>query len=124
VKSGQIEEWLRRTASASGFELLGVYGGSPAVLIYLADDNDVRWSSGKVPYEVWLLPRPSTPEKVDSGVNADLQNDAWYRTGRNGLGIIDSHGIWLGGNAIYLFQHGEGLTKIATFPGFPANGCA
>jgi hypothetical protein len=123
VKTGQDMEWLRRPLNASGFELLGVYGGAPAVLIYLADANDPRWSTGKVPYEVWLVSRPATPAKASAGVDADLQSDPWYRTGREGLGISDSYGIWLGGNAIYLYQPGQGLTKIATFPGFPANGC-
>lgn len=123
MKSGQVTEWLRRPVTASGFELLGVYGGAAAVLVYLADDNDIRWSTGKVPYEVWLVSRPAAPEKADAGVYADLQTDPWYRTGREGLGISDSYGIWLGGSAIYLYQPGEGLTKIAPFPGFPANGC-
>ena len=123
VKSGQVTEWLRRTDTAPGFELLGVYSGAPAVLIYLADENDVRWSTGQVPYEVWLVSRPATPEKVGAGLNRDLETDPWYRTGRNGLGISDSNGIWLGGSAIYLYQHGAGMIKVATFPGFPANGC-
>ncbi|MHB8589288.1 MAG: TolB-like translocation protein [Candidatus Dormibacteraceae bacterium] len=123
LKSGQVTEWLRRPINTWTFELLGVYGGAPALLVYLADANDARWSTGKVPYEVWLLSRPATPEKVDVGVAADLQLDPWYQTGRNGLGISDSHGIWLGGQAIYLYQPDQGLTKIATFPGFPANGC-
>ena len=123
LKSGEVTEWLRRPVSASGFELLGVYSGTPGVLVYLADDNDPRWSTGEVPYEVWLLSLPSTPETVESGVYANLQTDPWYRTGRNGLGISDSHGIWLGGNAIYLYKYRQGLTTIAAFPGFPANGC-
>jgi hypothetical protein len=123
VKSGQVTEWLRRPDTAPGFELLGVYSGAPAVLIYLADENDVRWSTGQVPYEVWLVSRPATPEKVGAGLNRDLETDPWYRTGRNGLGISDSNGIWLGGSAIYLYQHGAGMIKVAIFPGFPANGC-
>jgi hypothetical protein len=128
IKSGQDTEWLRRPLSASGFQLLGVYSGSPAVLVYLADDNDVRWGTNSVPYEVWLVSRPATPEKVSPGITSDLQTDPWYRTGRvetsySGLAISDAHGIWLGGSAIYLYQQGKGLTKIATFPGFPANGC-
>jgi hypothetical protein len=46
---------------------------------------------------------------------------ALRRTGP--VGSRDSHGIWLGGSAILLYQPGHGTTKIATFPGFPANGC-
>jgi hypothetical protein len=128
VNSNQLTEWLRRPLTASSFELLGVYSGSPAVLIYLAGDNDPRWSTGAAPYEVWLVSRPATPEMVNSGVISDLTNDPWYRTGRvetatGGLGISDAHGIWLGGSAIYLYQRGKGLTKVVSFPGFPANGC-
>ena len=123
VKSGQVQEWLRRPVTASHFELLAIYSGAPAVLVYLADDNDPRWSTNTVPYEVWLISQPATTEKVDSGVDADVRSDPWYRSGREGLGISDSQGIWLGGNAIYLYQHDNGLTKVANFPGFPANGC-
>jgi hypothetical protein len=123
IKSGQVTEWLRRPVNAPGFELLAVYGGVPAVLVYLANQSDARWSTGKVPYEVWLVSRPATPERAAAGITADLQNDPWYRTGREGLGIKDSYGIWLGGSAIQLYQPGHGLTTIAAFPGFPANGC-
>jgi uncharacterized protein (DUF39 family) len=94
--------------------------------VYLAEDNDIRWNTGQVPYEVWLVSRPATPEKVGAGVYSDLENDPWYRTdrvGTSGLGISDAHGIWLGGSAIYLYRQGKSLTKVATFPGFPANGC-
>jgi hypothetical protein len=127
VKSNQVTEWLRRPPTSS-FQPLGIYSGAPAVLIYLAGDDDPRWSTSSVPYEVWLVPRPATPETVSAGVVADLATDPWYRTGRvetsnGGLGISDSHGIWLGGSAIYLYQRGTGLTKVASFPGFPANGC-
>jgi hypothetical protein len=129
VRSDQVTEWVRRPLTASHFELLGVYSGSPALLIYLADDSDVRWSNNSVPYEVWLVSRPATPERVAAGLTSDLETNPWYRTGRvatsyTGLGISDAHGIWLGGSAIYLYQHGKGLTKVATFPGFPANGCS
>ena len=128
LKTGDARVWLRRPVT-SGFELLGVYGGVPAVLVVFGDNVPAQWSTGKVPYEVWLVYTPASPEKVDSGVNGDLPTDPWYRTGRvetspsSNLGISDSHGIWLGGDAIYLYQHGHGLTKIASFPGFPANGC-
>jgi hypothetical protein len=123
IKSGQVTEWLRRPVSGSGFELLGVYGSAPALLVYLADQNDPRWSTGNVPYEDWLVSRPAMPETVGAGVGADLTDDPWYRTGREGLGITDKYGIWLGGSSIQLYQAGHGLTKVATFPGFPANGC-
>jgi hypothetical protein len=123
LKSGQVTEWLRRPLTASGFDLLAVYGGTPALLVYLADNNDPRWSNGTAPYEVWLVFGPGTLEKASAGLSRDLQTDTWYRSGREGLGIRDSHGIWLGGSSISLYQPGHGLTKIATFPGFPANGC-
>jgi|ERR1700674_504043 len=128
VKSDQVTEWVRRPLTATRFELLGVYSGSPALIVYLADDNDARWSTNTVPYEIWLLSRPATPETVDAGLTSDLGTNPWYRTGRvetsySGMGISDAHGIWLGGSAIYLYQRGKGLTKVATFPGFPANGC-
>ena len=98
-------------------------GGAPALLVFLAVASDPRWNTGQVPYEVWLVSRPAAVTAVDAGVSADLRLDPWYQSGRNGLGISDSHGIWLGGQAIYLYQPAQGLTKIATFPGFPANGC-
>lgn len=129
IHSGQVEEWLLRPAAAPHFELLGVYGGAPAVLVYLAAEGDPRWSTNQVPYEVWLMSQPMTPDTVDSGVSAGLWSDPWYRTGRvatspsSNLGISDSHGIWLGGDGIYLYQHGNGLARVANFPGFPANGC-
>jgi hypothetical protein len=128
MKSDQVTEWLRRPLTASAFQLLGIYNGAPAVLVYLAADNDVRWSTNSVPYEVWLVSQPATPETVYAGLTSDLETNPWYRTGRvgtsyTGLGISDVHGIWLGGSAIYLYQHGKGLTKVAAFPGFPANGC-
>jgi len=123
VKSGEVIEWLRRPSTASNFESLGVYGGAPALLVYLAEDNDIRWNTRQVPYEVWLVSRPATPEKVGAGVNSDLETDPWYRTGRVASSLSDAHGIWLGGSAIYLYRQGKGLTKVATFPGFPANGC-
>jgi hypothetical protein len=128
VKSGQVMEWVRRPLTAPSFQLLGVYSGSPAVLVYLADEKDARWSTNSVPYEVWLVSSPTTPERVDAGLTSDLETNPWYRTGRvetsySGMGISDAHGIWLGGSAIYLYQRGKGLTKVATFPGFPANGC-
>jgi hypothetical protein len=123
LKSGQLTEWLRRPLTASGFEFLAVYGGAPALVVYQVDNNDPRWKDGTAPYEVWLLSRPQGFEKVGSGLFRDLQSDPWLRSGREGLGIRDSHGIWLGGSAILLYQPGHGMTKIATFPGFPANGC-
>ena len=123
LKSGQVTEWLRRPLTASSFQLLAVYSGTPALLVYLGDANDPRWNTGTVPYEVWLVSRPATPNTVGSGTSRDLRLDPWYQTGSYGLGISDSHGIWLGGSAIYLYQQGRGLTKIAAFPGFPANGC-
>ena len=128
VKSDQVTEWVRRPVTASQFQLLGVYSGAPAVLAYLAGDNDARWSTSAVPYEIWLVSRPDTPETVGAGIVSDLQSNAWYRSGRvetsySGLGISDAHGIWLGGSAIYLYRHGKGLTKVASFPGFPSNGC-
>lgn len=128
MKSDQVTEWLRRPLTAPTFELLGIFGGSPALLIYLAGEGDHRWSTNSVPYEVWLVSRPATPETVAAGLTSDLETNPWYRTGRvetssGGLGISDAHGIWLGGSAIYLYQHGKGLSKVATFPGFPANGC-
>jgi hypothetical protein len=123
IKSGQVTEWLRRPLDLSYFELLGVYGGAAAVLVYLTNEKDPSWKTGNMPYEVWLVSRPATPEKASAGVGADLLSDPWYRTGREGLGISDSYGIWLGGSAIYLYKSGKGMTKIATFPGFPANGC-
>jgi hypothetical protein len=52
-----------------------------------------------------------------------VQSNPWFRTGRNRLGIRDSRGIWLGGSAIYLYQPGHGTTRVAAFPGYPANGC-
>jgi len=128
LKSDQVTEWVRRPLTGSGFQVLGIYSGSPAVLVYLANADDVRWSTNSVPYEVWLVSRPATPETVAAGLTSDLETNPWYRTGRvetssSGLGISDAHGIWLGGSAIYLYQHGKGLTKVAAFPGFPANGC-
>lgn len=123
LKSGEVVEWLRRPITSSNFELLSAYGDTPAVLVYVADANDPKWSTGQVPYEVWLLPGPSAPVKVAAGVVANIQADPWYRTGREGLGIRDSRGIWLGSDAIYLYEFGKGLTKVAAFPGFPANGC-
>ena len=124
LKSGQDTEMLRRPLTASAFELLGVYSGAAVVVLYSADSyKDPRWSTGEVPYEVWRVSRPSVFEKVSAGVNRDVQTDPWYLTGRNGLGISDSRGIWLGGDAIYLYQQGAGLKKIAAFPGHPANGC-
>jgi hypothetical protein len=130
VKSDQVTEWVRRPLTAWHFELLGVYSGSPALIVYLADANDARWSTNSVPYEIWLVSSPATPERVAAGLTSDLQTNPWYRTGHvatstsyTGLGISDAHGIWLGGSAIYLYQHEKGLAKVATFPGFPANGC-
>ncbi len=128
VKSGQVTEWVRRPLTAPGFQVLGIYNGAPAVLVYLAAADDVRWSTSSVPYEVWLVSQPSTPERVAASINSDLETNPWYRTGRvetsfAGLGISDAHGIWLGGSAIYLYQYGKGLTKVAAFPGFPSNGC-
>lgn len=128
LKSNQVTEWMRWPLTSAHFELLGVYSGSPALLVYLADDSDPRWSTNTVPYEIWLVSRAATPETVGAGLTSDLETNPWYRTGRvetsfGSMGISDAHGIWLGGSAIYLYQHGKGLTKVATFPGFPANGC-
>lgn len=128
VKTGDATEWLT-VPNTSAFEFLGVYGRAPAVLVFFSDNISAQWSTGKVRYEVWLVSTPAIPETVDSGVNGDLQTDPWYRTGHvetspsSSLGISDSHGIWLGGDAIYLYQPGHGLTKVASFPGFPANDC-
>jgi len=57
LKSGQVNEWLRRPLTAPGFQLLGFYGGTPAVLVFLAGTNDPRWNTGKVPYLAFLAPR-------------------------------------------------------------------
>ena len=122
--SGLVTEVLRRPTTAASFDFLGVYGGAAVVSQYLANDfTDPRWSTGEVPYEVWIVSRPGTAEKVSSGIYRDVQTDPWYTTGRTGLGISDSHGIWLGGDAIYLYQKGAGLQRITTFPGYPSNGC-
>jgi len=129
VKSGQVTEWMRRPLAAAGFELLGIYAGTPAILAYLVPNNYPRWNNNTVPYEIWLMPAPATTVRVGAGITSDLESNPWYRTGRveissAGLGISDAHGIWLGGSAIYLYQPGRGLTKVAAFPGFPANGCS
>lgn len=128
LQSGVDVDWLRRPPTA-GYQFLGVYGGAPAVGVYLSDDVQGQWATGKVPYEVWLITSAGRPLKVGSGLNGNIAGDPWFATGRvatspNGnLGIRDSHGIWLGGDAIYLYQPGAGLIKVASFPGFPSNGC-
>ena len=108
LTAGSIETWLHRP----GFNL-GVSSAYGSQVLVSVEKPGF--------YGFVLVTGPSSA--VSLNFSGDYRNNPWQATANAGLGFADQHGIWLGGDAIYLYTPQSGLRKIAAVPGYPTNGC-
>ena len=105
LTSSSIETWLYRP----GFNVLPISAYGSQVLV---------WVNQPGVEEFWLVSGPHSAVRLDSSITANL-----WATASAGLGFADSNGIWLGGDAIYLYTAQAGLRRVAAVKGFPSGGC-
>jgi hypothetical protein len=99
LRTGAVETWFYHP------------GNSVAVADGFVDGGLVVWVEPNAGlHEYWLVPAPGTARLVA------------YLDG-GGASMADIHGIWLGGDGLYLFTHAGGVTRVSDLPGEPGNGC-
>ena len=109
LTSGSTETWLNRPGT--NLYVQGIYG--PPFLV---------WVNSPGSDEYVLLSGPGSA--LDLNFSGDPLKNPWTLTAVRGLGFVDQHGIWLGGDAIYLYTSQTGLRQVAAVPGYPSNTCA
>lgn len=107
LRSGSIQRWLYRP----GFNVLPMSSYGAQVMVWVNKPG----SNGAF-NEYLMVSGPESATKLNSSVNL-------WATVNAGLGFADSNGIWLGGDAIYLYTARSGLQKVAGVKGFPSSAC-
>ena len=105
LTSSLIETWLYRP----GFNVLPVISYGSQVLVWVEKPGF---------NEFLLVSGPNSAVTLDGSISSDL-----WATASAGLSFADPNGIWLGGDAIYLYTAQAGLRKVVAVRGFPSGGC-
>ena len=113
LSSGASQTWLHRP----GFNVsvLGTFG--PQLLVWVNKPDSTTFIE-----EYLLVSGPNSTQTIPFA--GDPLKGPWQMTSSAGLGFADQHGIWLGGDATYLYTAQSGLRKVAAVAGYPGNSCA
>lgn len=102
---------------APGYELSWVaFAGTPALLVSAFHQDNPTGPSDQV---YWLVDGPghSTRLTFAAGPTPDLVSGF-------DSAIADAHGIWIGGNFLYLAQRDGTVLRALSTSAYPANGCS